>query len=153
MSCWGFPGDSVVKNLPEGRNHGRCRFSPWVWKIPWRRAWQPIPVLMPGKSHGQRSLAGYSPWGRKELDMIEQLSMHSMSHWAKGKQGAMNQCVNEQSHSPLQRKHCHSSLSSGAIAKWVRPYSLLTAPPTWVLHAQMKVIIRLLQQLRSERKS
>ena len=40
-------------------------------KIPWRRTWQPIPVFLPGKSHGQRSLAGYSPWGRKELDTAE----------------------------------------------------------------------------------
>ena len=36
---------------------------------PWRRKWQPTPVFLPGKSHGQRSLAGYSPWCRKELDM------------------------------------------------------------------------------------
>ena len=35
------------------------RFDPWVWKILWRRAWQPIPVFLPGESHGQRSLAGY----------------------------------------------------------------------------------------------
>ena len=40
----------------------------------WRRKWQPTPVLLPGESHGQRSLAGYSPWGRKELDMTEQLT-------------------------------------------------------------------------------
>ena len=40
----------------------RCRFSPWVGKIPWRRAWQPTPVFLPGESHGQRSLAGCSPW-------------------------------------------------------------------------------------------
>ena len=40
-------------------------------KIPWRRAWQPTPVFLPGESHGQRSLSGYSPWGRKELDTIE----------------------------------------------------------------------------------
>jgi len=39
----------------------RCGFNPWVRKIPWRRKWQPTPVLLPGKSHGQRSLAGYSP--------------------------------------------------------------------------------------------
>ena len=39
--------------------------------IPWSRKWQPTPVLLPGKAHGQRSLAGYSPWGRKELDMTE----------------------------------------------------------------------------------
>ena len=39
----------------------RCRLDPWVLKIPWRRAWQPTPVLLPGESHGWRSLAGYSP--------------------------------------------------------------------------------------------
>ena len=45
-----------------------------VWgSIPWRREWQPTPVLLPGQSHGQRSLVGYSPWGRKESDMTEQL--------------------------------------------------------------------------------
>ena len=43
----------------------------WVWKVPWRRAWQPTPVFLPGESHGQRSLAGYSPWGHKELDMTQ----------------------------------------------------------------------------------
>ena len=42
--------------------------------IPWRRAWQPTPVFLPGESHGQRSLAGYSPWGRKESDTTERLS-------------------------------------------------------------------------------
>ena len=42
-------------------------------KIPWKRKWQPTPVFLPRKSHGQRSLAGYSPFGRKELDMTEWL--------------------------------------------------------------------------------
>lgn len=42
-----------------------CGFSLWVRKIPWRRKWQPTPIFLPGKSHGQRSLAGYSAWGRK----------------------------------------------------------------------------------------
>ena len=46
-------------------------FEPWVGKILWRRKWQSIPVLLPGKSHGQRSLVDYSPWGRKELDKTE----------------------------------------------------------------------------------
>ena len=48
----------------------QCRsiwFSPWVEKIPWRREWQPTPVVLSGESHGQRSLAGYSPWACKEL--------------------------------------------------------------------------------------
>ena len=49
----------------------RCGFNPWVGKIPWRRAWQPTPVFLPGESHGQRSLVGYSPSGRKEQDMTE----------------------------------------------------------------------------------
>ena len=50
-------------------------FDPWVGKIPWRRQWHPTPVLLPGKSHGRRSLAGYSPWGHKELDTTEQLHL------------------------------------------------------------------------------
>ena len=50
----------------QSRRHG---FNPWFGKIPWRRKWQPTPVFLPGKYHGQRSLAGYSPWGCKESDM------------------------------------------------------------------------------------
>ena len=42
-----------------------------VRKTPWRRAWQPTPVILPGESHGQRRLVGYSPRGHKELDMSE----------------------------------------------------------------------------------
>ena len=45
----------------------RCGFDPWVGKIPWRRKWQPTPVFLPGKSHGERSLAGYSPWGCRRV--------------------------------------------------------------------------------------
>ena len=43
----------------------------------WRREWLPIPVFLPGESHGQRSLAGYSPWGSKESDMTERLTFHT----------------------------------------------------------------------------
>ena len=46
-------------------------FSPWVGKIPWRKAWQPTLVFLSGDSHGERSLVGYTPWGSKELDMSE----------------------------------------------------------------------------------
>ena len=45
--------------------------DPWVRKIPWRRAWQPTSALLPGESHGQKSLVDYSPWGHKESDMTE----------------------------------------------------------------------------------
>ena len=49
----------------------RHRFDPWVRNIPWRRAWEPTSVFLPGKCYGQRSLAGYSPWGRKESGTAE----------------------------------------------------------------------------------
>ena len=45
----------------------RCEFDSWLEKIPWRRKQQPTPVFLPGKSHGQRSLAGYSSWGHKRV--------------------------------------------------------------------------------------
>ena len=54
----------MVKNLVQCRRPG---FDPWVRKIPWRREWLPTPVFLPGKSHGQRSLAGYSPWGSQTV--------------------------------------------------------------------------------------
>ena len=57
-------------------NAGDPSSIPWSGKIPWRWKWQPTPVLLPGKSHGLRSLVGYSPWGRKELDTTEWLHFH-----------------------------------------------------------------------------
>ena len=54
----GFPGGSDGKNPLAMRE---TWFDPWVGKIPWRRAWQPTPVFLPGESHGQRGLVGYSP--------------------------------------------------------------------------------------------
>ena len=59
----------VVKNLPA--NAGDVGSIPGSGKIPWRRAWQPTRVFLPGESHGQSSLAGYSPWGCAELGMTE----------------------------------------------------------------------------------
>ena len=52
----------------------RCRFNPWVQKIPWRMEWLPTPVFLLGEFHGQRSLPDYSLWGHKESDMTEQLT-------------------------------------------------------------------------------
>ena len=56
----------------------RPGFDPWVRKIPWRRKWQPTPLFLPGESHGRWNLAGYSPWGRKELDTTERLHFTSL---------------------------------------------------------------------------
>ena len=57
-----------------GERHG---LESWVRKIPWRRAWQPCAVFLAGESHGQRSLAGYRPWGHKEIDIIECTHTHT----------------------------------------------------------------------------
>ena len=68
----GFPGGTSGKEPACQR--GRCKrhgFDSCVWKTPWRREWQPIPVCLPLESHGQRSLAGHSPQGRKESDTTE----------------------------------------------------------------------------------
>ena len=52
-------------------NAGGYGFDPWIRNIPESMKWQPPPVFLPGESHGQSNLAGYSPWGRKELDTTE----------------------------------------------------------------------------------
>ena len=75
----GFPGGGGGGQEPscQCRTRKRLGSDPWVGKIPWRRAWQPTPVLLPGESHGQRSLAGFCSWGYKKLDPgLKQLSMH-----------------------------------------------------------------------------
>jgi len=64
------PGE-VAKNPLASAEDKRESGSLWVGKIPWRREWQPTPVFLPGESHGQRSLAGYSPWSCTELDTTE----------------------------------------------------------------------------------
>ena len=69
-----FPGGSDSKSVC--LQCRRPRYDPCVRKIPWRRKWQPTPVLLPGKSHRQRSLVGYSSWGRKESDRTEWLRFH-----------------------------------------------------------------------------
>ena len=73
----GFPGGTSGKEPTcQGRRHMRQRlgFHPWGGKSPWRRAWQPTPVILPRESHRQMSLAGYSPWGHKESDTTEATS-------------------------------------------------------------------------------
>ena len=64
----GFPGGSGQSICLQCRRPG---FIPWVGKIPWRRKWQSTPVFLPGESHGQRSLAGYSPWGHSRTRLSD----------------------------------------------------------------------------------
>ena len=74
LSCFmGFPGGSDSKESAcQGR---KPAFDPWIRKIPWRREWLPTPVFLPGECYGQRSLVGYIPWGCKESDTTEGITL------------------------------------------------------------------------------
>ena len=73
----GFRGGASGKeSVWQWRRQKRHRFGPRVGKIPWRKTWQPTPGFLSEESHGQRSLAGYSPWGHQELGTIEPLSIY-----------------------------------------------------------------------------
>ena len=77
-NTWAF--QSVCLPMQETWDVGSI---PFVWKIPWRRAWQHTPVFLPGESHGQRSLAGYSPWGSRESDktkLLTYIHTHTQAH-------------------------------------------------------------------------
>ena len=71
LNLYDFPGGTVVKkiHLSVQEMQKTCVGS-LGWEDLWSRNWQPAPVFLPGKSHGQRSLAGYSPWGPKALDTV-----------------------------------------------------------------------------------
>ena len=84
----GFLGGTSGKEPTyQCRRWKRCGFDPWAGTIPWKRAWQPTPVFLPGEFHGENSLAGYNPWGQKELDKTGQLSFY-LSGGASGKESS-----------------------------------------------------------------
>ena len=89
-SCLGNPMDrgawqAMIQRAAESQTwlkwpsrHPHCRrpgFDPWIGKIPCKREWQPTPVFLPGEFHGQKSLAGYSPWGHEVWDTTERLTL------------------------------------------------------------------------------
>ena len=84
LSTWQSVADYYCQGLPQrlsGKEPAcqcrRCRFEPWVGKISWRREWQPTTIFLPGKPHGQRSLAGYTVhWVTKELDTTSWLNIN-----------------------------------------------------------------------------
>ena len=84
---WGFLGSTSHKeHTCQCRRHKRREFNPWIGKIPWRKAWQPTLVFLPGESNGQRSLAGYSPWVTKSQTCLNDWAhTHAwsldMRHW------------------------------------------------------------------------
>ena len=72
--CPPSSGAGGKESACQGRRCKRWGFNPWACNILWRRKWQPTPIFIHGKPHGQRSLVGYSPQGHKELDMTEHTS-------------------------------------------------------------------------------
>ena len=89
----GFPcSASGRESAWQCRRCKRHRFNPWVRKIPLSRKWKPTPVFLPGKSQGQRRLAGYSPWGPEESDTIECLSTNTET---RGKQKSNSAVISQ----------------------------------------------------------
>ena len=81
----GFPDGAVVKNLPANSGDaGDAGLIPASGRSPWSRNWQPAPVFLPGKFHGQRSLVGYSLWGRKESDTAEHTNINKWENRPRG---------------------------------------------------------------------
>ena len=101
------------------RRHKRRGFCPWVGKMPWRRAWQPTPGFLPRESHGQRSLARYSPQGHTELDTTE-ATQHSGNNsifsLRKRKRGVVPFWVPPPTPQPSQGPSRHRSIWAGARA-------------------------------------
>ena len=119
----GFPdGASGKEPACQYRRLKRHRFHPRVGKDPCRSAWQPTPVFLPGESHGQQSLAGYSPWGHKESDTTKRLTLSQLNYTRK---------------SPLPRKECTQILK---IRTWTssEAFILSSTLATWELRTLLK---------------
>ena len=123
--CVGHPMDytHIFASYRKEREH---QFK-LPYTVSWRRQWHPTPVLLPGKSHGWRSLVGCSPWGRWELDTTEQLHFHfSLS------------CTGEGNGNPLQFSYLENPRDEGAwwaaiygvTQSWTRLKWLSSSRPT-----------------------
>ena len=125
----------MIKNPTASKRH---RFDPWVGKISWRRAWKPTPVFLPGEFCGWRSLVGYSPWGHKESNMTEQLSMQSTHKSGADRVGLSLQGIQEfensgtssylQSHIHLLRRAYLSFVGLPYSSKIMVSYALSSCP-------------------------
>ena len=91
----GFPGSTVVKNLPAIAGHTRYLASIPGQEDALSRKWQPTPIFFPGKFHGQRSLVGYSPCGLKESDLSEHTHTHILFSWTVGEK-EIPYCITKQ---------------------------------------------------------
>ena len=93
-------GASGKESARQYRRQKRHSFDPWVRKIPWSREWQPIPIFLPGEFHGQRNLAGYSPWVA-ESNMTERLTLCCTIHSLLFSSMSFDKCIQ-----PCGNHHC-----------------------------------------------
>ena len=111
------------------RRHKRCRFDPWVGKIPWRRKWQPALVVLHGKLCGQRSLVGCSPWIAKTWTQLSNWAYTHTHTQAQSRQRA-SLWGEKQNHSSFLWIVLRNSISSGTslAVQWLR----LCLPMQWL---------------------
>ena len=121
-----FPIVQTVKNLPAIQ-------ETWVWKMPWRRQWQPTPVFLPAESHGQRSLVGSSPWGHRESDMTKRLTHTYGAGTSRSGEGLWDSDVGAVSSYPWPAPHslCFSVLAASVQKSW--QLSRRSEPCSWLL--------------------
>ena len=112
------------------RRRKRHGFKPWVRKIPWRRKWQPTPVFLPGKSHGQRSLVGYSLWGHKELDMTEHAHTKTAQQTAAKRGGRL---IVRWTQTKKALNHIHFPRQSRACSYWLHMRTAILKTFLWCL--------------------
>ena len=114
------------------RRHKSHRFHPWVRKIPWRWKWLPTPVFLPGESHRQRSLAGYSPWGQKESDRTEATDTHM-------EEGAeVWKCQAHPESSLAQPKPCQQAHADTDREHLITEQLLGPGTPNWLLNGSLR---------------
>ena len=117
-----LPGGTSGKE--PSRQCRRCKrlsFNPWVGKIPWRRVWQPTPVFLPGESHGQRSLLGYSPWSHKEWAMTQK---HHLAEVKKdGETPIFSSIKKKIGSTPVLSKHTVRMILYLPPATWTLPFT------------------------------
>ena len=81
MNIFSIPGGTIGKESTcQCQRHKRCKFDPWVERLPWRKTWQPTAVFLSGKFQGQRSLAGYSPWGCKSQTRLSNWTAKTLTN-------------------------------------------------------------------------
>ena len=118
----------------------RHEFVPWIGTIPWRRKWQPTTVFLPGKSHGQRSLASYSPWSCNESDMTQQLNNNN-----KGVVAYTRQLSGWRG--PRWVSHGHCPEGAGVLGERMGPPSeevILTKQEGWETSSEVQVPLNLI---------